>query len=303
MRYDAMLPRYSRSRPQLAPFDRNLPSLLPLVRRHARAAHIAVAVIVVLAGNLLARRFLRHDLGIEGAVLLEVLIVGVAVALPSTLTAIALRRPIGAIVALVGDVPPPATRLVLALVGEEVRALEMRIADLRTIGIELSTDSVSSWVRDRCFASATGAYTGTDVLVPSVFVENYGSYVLLQEEHRMRTKTQSVRINVADADELRQDRRHFPEAWAQYVKLHADAGVTLLHCDHGKALRLARDYGLGEALDLAFWAGEVVLIVHYRDDGRQAWIRMGLAPDSWYRRSSDFLRDLHLLAKPFEDTA
>ncbi len=147
--------------------------LLGFVQAYNGWFTLAFTLFIVVAANAFIVSVLHAHLSIGAELALEVLIVLVGVAVPLGLLLITLWPELKAIFDIVSNGPPKATPILLRFVREEMKSLGDRIADTRAEGIDLDGSVVTPWVRDRCFAVASGPYLGTDSLVPSVFLATY----------------------------------------------------------------------------------------------------------------------------------
>ncbi len=261
--------------------------------------HLAIALIVVGTANVVIVSLLRSKPTLGAEFGIEAAIVAIAVALPVGLTVGALWPQLRLIFAIVEDGPRSGTRVLLGFVREELRELEERVADIRSGGLDLERGVVSAWVRARCFAVGSGSYRATDVLVPSRFLDTYSEYL---DAHALyihaRPGIRSVRVNVAARVDLERDTVERPDTWAKYQDWHTKHGVTLLHCDEAVARDTAQQEGLGSTVDVAFWEGELALLVEYHSDGKTN-LRIALVGEPWYRRCQRYLQRIEDKGQPF----
>jgi hypothetical protein len=273
--------------------------LLGLIQTYNGWFTLALTLLIVVGANVLVTSVLHAHLSIGTELGLEILIVLVGVSVPLGLTLFTLWPELRAIFDIVSDGPPKATPILLRFVREEMRSLGDRIADTRSEGVDLEGSIVTPWVRDRCFAVASGPYLGTDSLVPSAFLGTYFAYLREQADYIARTGcATSVRINLASMGALRMDAERNPKAVRRYIAWHRENGVKLLHLDEERAMETARQTGLGERIDLAIWEGQMALLVAYSASGA-ANLRLALVGETSYRRSMAFFAEAAAEAVPF----
>jgi hypothetical protein len=272
--------------------------LLGLVQAYNGWFTLALALLFIVGANVLVVGALHAHLSVGAELGLEILIVLVGVAVPLCLILITLWPELKAIIDVVSDGPPKATPILLRFVREEMRFLGDRIADTRTEGIGLEGTTVTPWVRDRCFAVASGPYLGTDSLVPSVFLATYSAYLREQAGYIARTGCTSVRINLAPVDALRVDGERNPKALQRYLAWHLENGVELLHLEEERAAEIALQTGPGTRTELAIWEGEMALQIAYSAGGA-ANLRLALVGETSYRRSMLFFAEAAAEAVPF----
>jgi hypothetical protein len=276
-----------------------LDRLLGFVKAYNGWFTLALAIFIVAAANVVVVGVLHADMGIGAELGLEVLIVIIGLAVPLALILLTLWPELKVIFGIVSDAPPKATPILLRFVREEMKLLGDRITDTRSRGIDLDGNVVTPWVRDRCFAVATGPYRGTDSLLPSRFLATYSAYLRQQAEYLKRTEcTASARINLAPAAALERDREEHPEEYRRYEAWHRENNVELLHLEEDAAQLIALDAGLKDTTDLAIWVGEVALLVDYRPDGTTN-LRLALVGESSYRRAMFFFDEALAEARPF----
>lgn len=241
-----------------------------------------------------------HDhLSLGAEVGLEMMIVFVGIAVPVGLTLATLWPEMRVIVSIVSDAPSKATPVLLRFVSEELQLLSDRIDDTRSRGIDLEGRVVSSWVRDRCFAVASGPYRATDSLVPSEFLSRYSSYLVSHKNYLKRTGcTDSVRINLAAFDDLRFDAEMNETDWRAYQGWHEEADVKLLYLSTEKAQAIAKEVNLDNTIDLAIWEGEMALFFDY-GNSQTTKMRLALVDETSYRRYIAFFAAVREAAVPF----
>jgi hypothetical protein len=270
-----------------------------VVNAHSAWFTLGVAALIILFANLVMARILHAHLGPGEEFVLEVMIVFVGFAIPIGLTLATLWPEMREIIGIVSNAPSKATPILLCFVSEELKLLGDRIDDTRTRGIDLEGSVVSSWVRDRCFAVASGKYLAADSLVPSRFLALYSEYLQAHRDYLRRTGTVgSVRVNLALTEELLIDASENEEALLAYEKWHADNEVELLHLEGTRAAEIARDVGLEKTIDTAVWEGELALLIEYPDTGATN-LRLGLVDETSYRRCRAFLARVRDAAVPF----
>jgi hypothetical protein len=273
---------------------------LATVRGHPGWFALATALLLIAVANIIVAGILRAHLSFGAELGLEVLIVFVGISVPVGLTLGALWPELKAISSLVSEGPAAATPIMLRFVGEELKLLHDRVADLRSRGIDLELNDVTPWIRQRCFAVSSGRYCATDVLVPSEFVARFVPYLRAHADYVARTRqTDSCRVNIASAEMLERDRCANPDDWETYRKWHTDNGVRLLYLDPGAVGEYAREVGLDGTTDIATWDGDVVLLVEYRDDG-ETNLRTAFVGEIWYQRGMSFMQRVVEQAQPFD---
>jgi hypothetical protein len=228
------------------------------------------------------------------------LILLVAVSVPVVLTSAILWPELRTIYGTVSEGPAKATPILLRFVREEIRELGEKIADTRSEGIDVAPNVATAWIRDRCFAVASGNYLATDVLVPSRFMAMYKGYLGTHRKYLEETSCESVRVNLASTAELLADSRDNPDAFAQYVQWHTEAGVALLHLDAVRATEIAEQCQMRTTVDFAIWQGEFALLVEYRESG-ETNLRLALLDEPTYRRCLSFFERVREGAIPFSD--
>jgi hypothetical protein len=280
--------------------DRMLAHWLSFMHARKFWVHALGAVAILVIANAVIVGAFGAQLGLGGTLVLEFAIVAVIFAIPIILTGVTLRRPLRRIFDIIANGRGPAILILLTLVSEELKAIESRIGELRNAGADFKLSDVPHWVKTRCFAVATGRYIATDAQVPSAFLAMFDDYLEGHGEYLRRTGcVTSIRVNVASRAELERDRRAHADAWAAYEDWHAKNGVELLYCDHGTALRIARDNSMGDTIDTAFWVGELALLVDYPEPDK-ARLRAALAGELSYQHCADFLEQVLKRSTPFE---
>jgi hypothetical protein len=260
---------------------------------------LVVSLLVVGIANIVLTLIHTH-LGLGTETGLEILILFVAVSVPITLTSIILRSELKTIYTTLSEGPSKAAPILLRFVSEEIRELGEKIADTRSDGIDLEPRVAAAWIRDRCFAVASGSYFATDVLVPSRFLGMYSDYLRAHRKYVEESSCKSVRINLASTRDLQTDFRKNPAAINRYQQWHIDAGVDLLHLDLERAWEIAEQCQLRKTIDFAVWEGEFALLVKYRSSG-ETTLRLSLVGEPVYRRCSLFFERIREEAKPFHE--
>ncbi len=272
---------------------------LVTVRMHLVAVHFFVAILLALAGNALVFATGLHIPGALETVSLEGLIVVVSIAVPTLLTAAALRREFRAIVALTAAGPGPATPILLRFVSEELEELQDLLGDLRAQGALVDQEGVSDWVRRRCFVATRGRYVSSDSCVPTVFLERYSELMTAHADYLRRTgRSDSARICVASREDILTDYTANPGAVNEYITWHRQNNVGLLHLDKDRAEALAKRRKLAGVVDWSLWLGEVVIAWEYVAAGLR--LRLSFAGEPTYKRCYVFLHDVVEAARPFE---
>jgi hypothetical protein len=270
--------------------DKVLRGWLALVQAHGLTVHLASGVILVTLANLLLVGLVGARPGLAEGIVLEVLIVLAAAAVPASLKAATLRRQFRAISSILSEGPAGATPILLRFISEELRELHERIEDVRSVGKDIIDTDVSNWVRERCFSVTTGRYIGLDECVPSRFLELYSDYLHAQQDYLDRPGSRrSIRVNVADGEALSQDKAANPAAWKWYVEWHENHKVSLRHCERQTAIRLSRQKNLDSVIDVAFWEGEMAVLVTYEQDQRLTRLRVYFEGESYYERAERFI--------------
>lgn len=270
-----------------------------MVNAHSGWFTLIVAVFIIGLANLLMARVLHGHLSLGASFGLEMMIVFIGVAIPIGLTLASLWPEIKVIVSTVSDAPSKATPILLRFVSEELQQLSDRIVETRSSGIDLEGRVVSSWVRDRCFAVASGTYVATDSLVPSDFLSRYSSYLVAHRKYVGRTGCKnSVRINLAPVEDLRLDAEMSPEDFRLYCEWHEENGVQLLHLSPEKAHAIAGEMDLEKTIDLAIWKGEMALFFEY-GSSEKTKMRLAFVDERNYRRCIAFFNAVEDAAVPF----
>lgn len=280
--------------------SRVLSRLLSLLRKHhVLFTLIAALLIVGITDILIDSVFHTHrTVGIEMGI--EVVIVFVGVAVPAGLAFAALWPELKTMLDVTSKAPPKSAPILLRIVREELKQLEQNIADVRSRGTRVGRNDVTPWIRKRCFAAASGAYSTTDLLVPSVFLSRYRSYLAAHADYVRRTACDSVRVNLAPTKDLAADRRKNPKLWDEYVNWHKENGVELLHLDRARALDIARETDMGKTIDFAIWKEELVILVDDQDDG-DTILSLAFADEHLYRCCDAFLTGIQdIPAGPFD---
>jgi hypothetical protein len=251
--------------------------------------------------NLLLVGVLHGHLSLGAEIGLEAVIVFVGLAIPIGLVLATLWPEMRVIVSIVSGAPPKAMPILLRFVSEELQLLSDRIDDTRSRGIDLEGRVVSSWVRDRCFAVASGTYVATDSLVPSEFLSLYSPYLVAHKKYVERVGSRnSVRINLADVDDLRYDAEMNEADWRAYEGWHTENNVDLLYLKADTAQEIATDAGLENTVDLAIWQGEMALFFDYAES-QTTKMRLALVGETSYRRCTAFFGAVRDAAIPFSD--
>jgi hypothetical protein len=269
------------------------------VNGHSGWFTFVVAISIIVSANLLMAEVLHGHLSLGAELGLEAMIVVVGIAIPIGLTLATLWPEIRVIVGIVSSAPSKATPVLLRFVSEELQSLSDRIVDTRSRGIDIERSVVSKWVRDRCFAAASGTYVATDSLVPSEFLSLYSSYLASHAKYVGRTGSAgSMRINLASVDDLLVDADVNGEDLREYQGWHVEKEVELLHLDTKRAQAIASDVGLDTTIDLAIWEGEMALFFDYGEDGTTK-MRLALVDETSYRRCIAFFDAVREEAIPF----
>ncbi|HET8954380.1 MAG TPA: hypothetical protein VFN18_01845 [Solirubrobacterales bacterium] len=270
-----------------------------MVNAHSGWFTLIVAASIIVLVNLLLVGVFHEHLGLGAELGLEAMIVFVGIAIPVGLTLATLWPEMRVIVSIVSGAPSKATPILLRFVSEELQLLSDRIADTRTRGIDLEGRVVSSWVRDRCFAVASGPYVATDSLVPSDFLSRYSSYLVSHKKYIERTGCRnSVRINMAPADDLRLDAEMNEADLRLFQGWHDENNVELLYLSREKAQAIADEVGLENTLDVAIWEGEMALLFDYANSPTTK-MRLALVDETSYRRCTAFFAAVREAAVPF----
>jgi hypothetical protein len=273
---------------------------LTKVKAHPAGFPLVLALLIILAANIVLAKMHSHlSLGTELG--LELLILFAAISVPIVLISAILWPELKTIYKVLSEGPAKATPILLRFVREEMRELGEKIADTRSSGIDLPPNVVTPWIRDRCFAVASGNYLTTDVLVPSRFMDIYPDYLRAHRQYIDRRPNESVRINLASTADLLADSRNNPDAFDEYVQWHTEAEVELLHLDLTRARKIAEQCQLRGTVDFAIWQKEFALLVEYRDSG-ETNLRLTLVDEPTYGRCLSFFERVREEARSFSDT-
>ena len=281
-----------------------LEQILAKVKAHPLWLTLGVAVLVIVAANLVLTGILHRHLSLGTELGLELLILLVVISVQGVLVSAVLWPELRTVYKILFDSPAKATPILVRFVKEEIKELSEKIADTRSGGIDLPPNVVTPWIRNRCFAVASGNYLTTDVLLPSEFMEIYPDYLLAHKQYLREKSCDSMRINLAPTDGLLADSRDNSDAFDRYEKWHVDAGVDLFHLDLARAKQIAQQCQLGEAIDFAIWQEEFAIVVEYRESGATN-LRLTLINESTYRRCWSFfecVRDEAVLFSEVRDS-
>lgn len=294
LQYSTML---SRGRDRLS---RWLEQSLTKVKAHPIWLAFGVAVLVIITANLVLTGIMHTHLSLGTELGLELLILPLVICVQGILVSAVLWPELRAIYKILFDSPAKATPILVRFVKEEIKELSEKIADTRSGGIDLPSNVVTPWIRNRCFAVASGDYFTTDVLVPSRFMDIYPDYLEAHKKYVKEKSCESVRINLAPTDELLTDSKDMHDAFEKYEQWHVDAGVKLLHLDLARATKIAEKCQLQGTVDFAIWQKEFALLVAYRDSGATN-LRLTLVDEATYRRCMEFFDHVQNEAVPFSD--
>ena len=261
--------------------SRWLEQILTKVKAHPIWLTLGVAVLVLVAANLVLTRILHTHLSLGSELGLELVILLIVLSVQGLLVSAVLWPALRAIYKILFDSPA-------------------KIANTRSGGIELPSNVVTPWIRTRCFAVASGDYLTTDVLVPSQFMDIYPDYLEAHKKYLKEKMCESVRINLAPTGELLADSRNMPDVFGKYEQWHTDAGVKLLHLDLARATKIAEQCQLQGTVDFAIWQKEFALLVAYRDSGTTN-LRLALVDEATYRRCLEFFEHVQDEAVPFSE--
>lgn len=280
--------------------SRWLEQILTKVKAHPIGLTLGVAVLVIIAANLVLTRILHTHLSLGSELGLELVILLIVLSVQGLLVSAVLWPELRAIYKILFDSPAKATPILVRFVKEEINELSEKIANTRSGGIELQSNVVTPWIRTRCFAVASGDYLTTDVLVPSQFMDIYPDYLEAHKKYLKEKMCESMRINLAPTDELLADSRDMPDVFEKYERWHTDAGVKLLHLDLARATKIAEQCQLQGTVDFAIWQKEFALLVAYRDSGTTN-LRLTLVDEATYRRCLEFFEHVRDEAVPFSE--
>jgi hypothetical protein len=293
--YSTML---SQSRKRLSRF---LERILAKVKAHPVWLTLIVAVLVIIAANLVLTEILHTHLNVGSELGLELLILLVVISVQGVLVSAVLWPELRVIYKILFDSPAKATPILVRFVKEEIKELGEKISQTLSDGTDLQPNEVTPWIRNRCFAVASGNYLTTDVLVPSEFMDIYPDYLQTHRQYLQERSCDSVRINLASTGDLLADSESNPDAFNKYEQWHADAGVKLLHLDLARAKKIAEQCQLGKAIDFAIWQEEFAIVVEYRDSGKTN-LRLTLVNEPIYRRCMSFFERVQDEAISFSET-
>jgi hypothetical protein len=294
LQYSTML---SRGRDRLS---RWLEQILAKVKAHPLWLTFGVAVLVIVAANLVLTQILHTHLNVGTELGLELLILLAVVSVQGILVSAVLWPELRTIYKILFDSPAKATPILVRFVKESIKELSENIADTRAGGIDLPPNVVTPWIRDRCFAVASGNYLTTDVLLPSEFMAMYSDYLDAHRQYLHESSCDSVRINLASTDSLLADSRKNPDAFDEYQQWHVDSGVDLFHLDLARAKKIAEQCQLGATIDFAIWQEEFAILVEYRESGATN-LRLTLVNESTYRRCWGFFERVRSEAIAFSE--
>lgn len=277
-----------------------LEQILAKVKAHPIWLTLVVAVLVIVAANLVLTQILHTHLSVGTEIGLELLILLIVISVQGVLVSAVLWPELRAIYKILFDSPAKATPILVRLVKEGIKELAEKISETLSDGTDLQPNEVTPWIRKRCFAIASGNYLTTDVLVPSQFMDIYPDYLRAHRKYVEENSCESVRINLASAADLLTDSRDMPDAFEKYERWHVEAGVKLLHLDLALATRIAEQCQLQETVDFAIWQKEFALLVEYRNSGATN-LRLTLVDEITYRRCLEFFERVREEATPFSE--
>lgn len=276
--------------------DTILRAWIRLIRSHPFVWHVGASAILVALAHIILKVVFHQHVGLQQAVLSEVVIVLGATLVPLLVTVAALRRPLLSVLRLANFAPASATGVALDWIDAEVKELVRNVYELRTAGLRVTDDRVPNWVRYRCWETHAGRYLGIDGHVPSVYKRLYVDYLDSHERFIRRTgRKDSVRIIIADLDELKNDCDHDPNAREWFETWHRDNDVELRLMSPAEAARAARIHEV-ESADVAFWSPDTLIVWRQDDESGQTRMRLLFPGDPPFGQWKDYIDEVYNLS-------